>query len=63
MSPEDFVYTQIYKGCMAEKVNERIAREHAQMGLDKFKKNKFAKASAMIKEMIMAAKKQSKDIK
>lgn len=65
MSPADFVYNQIYKGSLALKISETIAKNHAVMGLDRYKKNKFQKnkVDLLIKEQIAAAKKQMKGIK
>ena len=65
MTPNDFIYNQIYKTCLAQKVNERVAQQHAVMGLERYKKNKFAKGKVdlMIKEVVEQAKKQSKGLK
>lgn len=63
MEPNDFVYQQIYKGSLAAKVNEGVARGHAVMGLDSFKKGKFTRVDWLIRDMIIKAKKVSKGIK
>ena len=63
MNPSDFVYQQIYKGALAQKVNEGIAKNHAVMGLDMYKKGKFQKVNVLIKDMITKAKKDSKGVK
>lgn len=61
MTPQDFVYTQIYKGALKGKASERMAQQHAQIGLDIYKKNKFSgKASELIKLYINMAIKSTK---
>jgi len=59
MNMEDFVYNSIYKGALKVGAPERAAHDHAVMGLDDFKKNKFSgrKASSLIEERIKQAKK------
>jgi hypothetical protein len=64
MNPSDFVFDQVYKGAIKLGVKEFIAKNFAIEAMDKFKKNKFAakKADLLIKESIIAAKKQSKSV-
>ena len=65
MTPADFVYNSIYKGALALKVSETVAKNHAVMGLDRYKKNKFQKnkVDLLIKDEIAAAKKECKGVK
>ena len=60
MNPSDFIFSQVYRGALSEKVNERIAKDHAVMALNKFKKGQFKKPVELIKESIRQAKKASK---
>lgn len=57
MSPADYIYTQIYKGALHGGACERKAKDHAVMGLDDYKRNKYAgKPSRLIEERIKMAK-------
>ena len=57
-SVEDFVFNSIYKGALKVGALEKAAHDHAVMGLDDFKKNKFVgrKASSLIEDRIKQAK-------
>ena len=56
MTPEDYIYSQIYKGALEAGASERSAKDHAVMGLEKWKNGKFDKSSQLISEMIAQAK-------
>ena len=61
MNPSDFIFTNIYKGSLAKGVEEKIAHEQAQIGMDDYYKNKFVNASKLINDKItMAVKLQKK---
>jgi len=61
MSPNDFVFNQIYKGALAKKATERAAHNAALNGLEFYKKHKISKkVSGLIAENIAAAVKASK---
>ena len=61
MMPSDFVYSQVYKGCLKQGVRESIAKDSAVMAVDSFKKNKFKKkVSDLIESSIKAAKTSEK---
>lgn len=65
MQPNDFVYQQIYKGCLAKGVKEGIARDAAIMGLGAYKKGKHGgkKVADLIANSITQANKISKGVK
>ena len=60
MQPNDFVYMQIYKGAMKAGATERAAKDHAVMGLNEYKSNRFGqkKVSGLIDWHIKQAKKK-----
>ena len=57
MSGNDFVYKEVYKGCLSAGCDERLAKDTAVMTLQKYKNNQFTKASKLIKQSITDAKK------
>jgi len=65
MNPADFVYDQVYKGALAEKVNEGVAQSQAVIALDRYKKNNMGglKVGKFIKLMIQDAKSKAKKLK
>lgn len=53
----DFVYSQIYKGALAQGAKEKHAKDCAVMGLDDYKKGKFTgKPSKLIESRIKEAR-------
>lgn len=60
MQPNDFVYQSIYRGAIKSGAAEKSAKDHAIMGLEDCMRNRFKKASELIEERIMTAKKESK---
>jgi len=60
MTPNDMVYNEVYKGCKANGCIEIVAKDAAQMTLQKYKNNQFTKVSALIKTAISEAKKLNK---
>jgi len=57
MSPEDYIYDQIYKGALKAGAGEKSAKLHAVLGLERWKKGKFDKTAKLVEEMIQSAKK------
>lgn len=61
MTPNDFVYLQIFKGALKSGSSERIAKEEAVLGLEEYKKSKIGKSvSVLIDFRIKNAKRRSK---
>lgn len=57
MEPGDFVYMQTYKGCLAQNVTEKTAKDAAVRALNDYRKGKFdGKVSEMIKKRISEVK-------
>lgn len=63
MSAIDFVYSEVYKECKAAGCLELIAKDAAQMTVQKYKNNQFTKVSTLIKSSIADAKKLNKRVK
>jgi hypothetical protein len=64
MQPNDFVFSQIYKGALKSGATERFAHRHAVMGLEDYKKSKIAtKVSKLIEQRIKDAIKDTKRAK
>ncbi len=61
MTPHDLIYDSIYKKALNDGCIERIAKSHAQMGLEDYKKGKFKKSFDLIQNRIKLAKKESKN--
>lgn len=57
MSWSDFVYNEVYKGCKAAGCIELVAKDAAQMTLQKYKNNQFTKVPALVSSAIAEAKK------
>ncbi len=57
----DFVYMAIYRGALKVGATDRLAKDHAIMGLEDYKKGKFDKAINLINDRIQRAKKESKN--
>lgn len=56
MSPDDFVYNQIFKGALAKNSSDRHAHKHAVIGLADYKKSKNKnRVSFLIEERIKQA--------
>lgn len=60
MTPNDMVYNETYKGCLAAGCSELISKNTAVQTLQKYKNNQFSKVSALIKQSITDAKKLDK---
>lgn len=60
MNNTDYIYDQIFKGAINNGASERNAKDHAVMGLDDFRKNRFQKHGKLIEERIKAAVKMPK---
>ena len=56
-SPVDIIYDEIYKGSLRANAKEGSACRAAIMGVGDYKKNKFKKIDALIKNWITQAKK------
>ena len=53
MNPNDFVYTQIYKGALNVGASALSAQQSAAIGSDEYRKGKFGKkVSHLIEEKI-----------
>lgn len=53
---EDFVYSQIFNGALAQKASERHAHDQALIGLEDYKKGKIPKkVSHLIEDRIKKA--------
>lgn len=59
MSPEDYIYNQIYKGALSVGASEQFAKDNAVTGLSDWKKGKFKKVIDLIEEKIKQAKKMT----
>lgn len=57
---EDFVYMSIYRGALKVGAFERLAKDHAVMGLEDYKRGRFDKVINLINKRIQDAKKDSK---
>lgn len=57
MTPLDLVYDSVYKGCKAAGCTEAVSLNAATTTLQKFKNGQFTKASKLIKDAIVEAKK------
>lgn len=56
MNSFDFVYMSIYRGALREGAPEPIAKDAAVVGLEKYKKGTFEKASRLIEDQNKKAK-------
>ena len=56
-TPNDFVWNSVYKGCKAVGCDELISKNAAISALQKFKNGQFTKASKLVSEAIVEAKK------
>ena len=57
MKPQDMIYNEVLKRCLAEKVGDRIAKDAAVKALAMWKKGQFTKVGALINGQVTAAKK------
>ena len=57
MNWNDMVYKEVYKGCKSAKCDELTSKNAAQMALQKYKNGQFTKATKLISEAIVEAKK------
>ena len=57
MTHADMVYSEVYKGCKAAGCIELIAKDTATSTLQKYKNNQFTKASKLIDQHVVEAKK------
>ena len=57
MTPNDLVYSEVFKRCMAVGCTEIVATNAACSALQKYKNNQFTKVSKLIEQSITAAKK------
>ena len=57
MSPNDLVYNEVLKRCMAAGCNEVGATNAACGALQKYKNNQFSKVSKLIDSAVVDAKK------
>lgn len=60
MTPNDFVFNQVYRGALAIKVREPIAKDVAIDALNEYKKGRFVKPTDLIRKKIAEAKKRNK---
>ncbi len=60
MNANDFVFNQIYRGCLAKGATERAAKDAAVMAMNDYRKGKYAKKP---KELIENAIKKVKKVK
>ncbi len=61
MKPNDFVYTQIYKGALNAGASALSAQQSASTGSDDYRKGRFTrKVSHLIEDKIKEAKKSTK---
>ena len=56
-TPNDFVWQSVYKGCKAAKCDELTSKNAAINALQKYKNGQFTKASKLVSEAIVEAKK------
>ena len=57
MKPEDLIYDQVLKRCLAENVPISIAKDTAVQTLSMWKKGQFKKVGALIDSQVAAANK------
>ena len=57
---KDFIFDQVYKGALKAGASDRHAKDEAVTAMDRYKKNRFGKASKMIEEAIKDAVKHTK---
>ncbi len=57
MTPNDFVYNNVYKGCKLAKCDELTSKNAAVTALQKFKNGQFSTPIKLINESIVEAKK------
>ncbi len=55
MEPKDFIFDQVYKGCLRKNVNEPLANNIAVQATNEYLKNRFKKPSLLIEESIKKA--------
>ena len=58
MKPEDFIYNQVYRGCLRAGCNEYLSKNTAVEALRRYKNNQFTTPSKLVDELIKHAKKQ-----
>lgn len=57
MTPNDLVYSEVFKRCMKVGCTEVVATNAACSALQKYKNNQFTKASKLIDQHVVEAKK------
>jgi len=57
MTPNDIVYKTVYTRCLAAGCTEMVSKDAAIMALQKFKNNQFIKATKLIDQAVVEAKK------
>ena len=57
MTPNDLVWNSVYKGCKAAGCCETTSKNAAISALQKYKNGQFSKASKLVTESIVEAKK------
>ena len=57
MTPDELVYNEVLKRCHDAGCTVEIAKNAAASALDKYKKNQFTKASKLIEQAVVDAKK------
>ena len=56
-TPNDLVWDSVYKGCLSVGCDELISKNAAINALQKYKNGQFTKASKLVSESIVEAKK------
>ena len=57
MTPNDLIYNEVYKRCLAAGCIDRVSKDAATMALQKFKNNQFVKAHKLVDQAVLDAKK------
>lgn len=56
-TPNDFIWDSVYKGCKAAKCDEITSKNASINALQKYKNGQFTKASKLVSDAIVEAKK------
>jgi len=60
MKVDDFVWHAIYKESLKGGAKDRVAKDYACMGLQRWKRSQFSKIDSLIKDHVKQAIKESK---
>lgn len=57
MTPQDLIYNETFKRCLKAGCDEFLAKNAAVKALTRYKNNQFTKASKLVDEEVVQAKK------